>query len=215
MAMITDVVQTKKNNSQMYEVFVDGESLGLYHIESIIKHSIKKGIEVNATVLKDALNESTTLIAMEKVLNYISKAMKTQKDIEKYLKGKGYNDEIIACVIGKLKEYNYINDEIYVKYFISSKSKKEGNKKIRFELKNKGIEESIISKMLAENNEDLEMIKQLAEKYLKNKVRDYKTKTKLFAYLASKGFDYENINSVMRQYDFNGRESELFSVGED
>lgn len=211
MAMITEIKQTTKNKSQMYEVFVDGESLGLYHIEAIVKHSIKVGMEVDAEVLSNALKESTTLVAMEKVLNYISKSMKTQKDIEKYLKGKGYADNIIECVIRKLQEYNYINDEIYAKYFIASKSKKEGNKKIKFDLKNKGLDEKVIAEMLSENAEDLDVIKKLADKYLKNKVKDFKTKTKLFAFLASKGFEYDNINSVLRQYDFSGNNEDAFS----
>lgn len=211
MAIITEIKQTTKNKSQMYEVFVDGESLGLYHIETIVKHSIKVGMEVDAEVLANALKESTTLVAMEKVLNYISKSMKTQKDIEKYLKGKGYADNIIECVIGKLREYNYINDEIYAKYFIASKSKKEGNKKIKFDLKNKGLDEKVIAEMLSENAEDLDVIKNLADKYLKNKVKDFKTKTKLFAFLASKGFEYDNINSVLRQYDFSVNNEDAFS----
>ncbi len=211
MAIITEIKQTTKNKSQMYEIFVDGESLGLYHIETIIKHSIKVGMEVDVAVLDNALKESTTLVAMEKVLNYISKSMKTQKDIEKYLKGKGYGDDIIESVIAKLREYNYINDEIYAKYFIASKSKKEGNKKIKFDLKNKGLDEKVIAEMLSENAEDLDVIKNLADKYLKNKVKDFKTKTKLFAFLASKGFEYENINSVLRQYDFSGNNEDAFN----
>ncbi len=211
MAIITEIKKTTKNKSQMYEIFVDGESLGLYHIETIIKHSIKVGMEVDVAVLDNALKESTTLVAMEKVLNYISKSMKTQKDIEKYLKGKGYGDDIIESVIAKLREYNYINDEIYAKYFIASKSKKEGNKKIKFDLKNKGLDEKVIAEMLSENAEDLDVIKNLADKYLKNKVKDFKTKTKLFAFLASKGFEYENINSVLRQYDFSGNNEDAFN----
>ena len=211
MAIITEIKQTTKNKSQMYEVFVDGESLGLYHIETIVKHSIKVGMEVDVEVLANALKESTTLVAMEKVLNYISKSMKTQKDIEKYLKGKGYGDDIIENVIAKLREYNYINDEIYAKYFIASKSKKEGNKKIKFDLKDKGLDEKVIAEMLSENAEDLDVIKNLADKYLKNKVKDFKTKTKLFAFLASKGFEYDNINSVLRQYDFSGNNEDAFS----
>lgn len=211
MAIITEIKQTTKNKSQMYEVFVDGECLGLYHIETIVKHSIKVGMEVDVEVLANALKESTTLVAMEKVLNYISKSMKTQKDIEKYLKGKGYGDDIIENVIAKLREYNYINDEIYAKYFIASKSKKEGNKKIKFDLKDKGLDEKVIAEMLSENAEDLDVIKNLADKYLKNKVKDFKTKTKLFAFLASKGFEYDNINSVLRQYDFSGNNEDAFS----
>lgn len=206
MAVITDIVQTRKNKAQMFEVFVDGESLGLYHIETLVKHSLKVGLQVEEQVLKNALQESAVLIATEKTLNLLSKSMKTQKDIETYLKDKGFTPAVVECVIVKLKEYNYINDALYAKYFVTSKSKKEGNKKIFFDLKNKGVEESVIQDVLSKNGEDVNVIKQLAEKYLKNKLLDYRTKTKLFAYLASKGFEYENISSVIRQYNFSGCE---------
>lgn len=209
MAIITEINKTTKNKSQMYEIIVDGESLGLYHIETIVKHTLKVGMEVDAEVLANALKESAVLIATEKALNYISKSMKTQKDIEKYLRGKGYGENIVECVIGKLREYNYINDEVYAKYFIASKSKKEGNKKIKFDLKNKGIDEKVIAEMLSGSVEDVNVIKNLADKYLKNKARDFKTKTRLFSFLASKGFEYENINSVLRQYEFSASNEDI------
>lgn len=202
MALITDIVQTTKNKGQMYEVFVDGESLGLYHIETIVKHRIVKGSNVDVEKLTNALVESGTLLAMEKTLNLISKSMKTEKEIKDYLKCKNYNDKIIENVICKLNEYNYINDEVYAKYFVSCHSKKQGNKKLKFDLIKKGVSEEVINSVLDETEEDLQGLKHLAEKYLKNKVKDFKTKSKLFAHLASKGYNYDNINKVINEFDW-------------
>ncbi|MBQ8749850.1 MAG: regulatory protein RecX [Clostridia bacterium] len=202
MALITDIVQTTRNKGQMYEVFVDGESLGLYHIETIVKHRIVKGSNVDVEKLTNALVESGTLLAMEKTLNLISKSMKTEKEIKDYLKGKNYNDKIIENVICKLNEYNYINDEVYAKYFVSCHSKKQGNKKLKFDLIKKGVSEEVINSVLDETEEDLQGLKHLAEKYLKNKVKDFKTKSKLFAHLASKGYNYDNINKVINEFDW-------------
>ena len=42
MAIITDVVQTKKNAGKMCEIYLDGICIGLMHIEAIAKHRIKR-----------------------------------------------------------------------------------------------------------------------------------------------------------------------------
>lgn len=202
MAIITDIVQTKKNKSQMYEIFVDDESIGLYHIETIIKHNLQKNIEIEKTELETILIESNTLIAMEKTLNLISKSMKTQSEIKRYLKDKGFALKVVDNVINKLKEYNYLNDELYAKYYTNCNLVKFGKKKIRFELTKKGVDEKIIDAVLNEYDENVDAIKKLAEKYLKNKDKDFKTKAKLFSHLASKGFDFDNINKIISEFNW-------------
>ena len=54
----------------------------------------------------------------------------------------------------------------------------------------------------------------MAEKFIKNKPRDKKTAQKLFAHLSSKGFDFDDINKVIRKliYDFEQDEEENVDV---
>ena len=132
----------------------------------------------------------------------VSTSMKTKKEIVDYLKKKNYNQKVIDNVIAKLNEYNYINDEVYAKYYACCHCTKEGNRKLKFDLIKKGVSEEIVSKVLLDFDENLDDIRRIAEKYLKGKARDYKTKSKLFSHLASKGYDYDNINKVIGEFNW-------------
>ena len=202
MAIITNIVKTNKSKGQLYELFIDNESVGYYLLETIVKHNLKVGREVELQEVIDALNQTSIILATEKVLNLISKSMKSKNEILKYLKDKGYNIDVSNAVISKLEEYKYINDETYSKYYVASLSKKYGNKKIKFELLKKGISDNVVAAVLSENIENTDVVKELANKYLKNKILNYKTKTKLFSHLVSKGFEYDTINSVINKYNW-------------
>ena len=128
--------------------------------------------------------------------------MKTKQEVVKYLLDKGFNSDVANRVIEKLSEYNYINDEMYCKVYANFQNKKSGKKKIKYDLIKKGVDEKIIEGALENYEEDLSVIENLALKYLKNKQKDYKTKTKLFSHLASKGFDFENINKVINEFNW-------------
>ena len=55
--------------------------------------------------------------------------------------------------------------------------------------------------MLSEYQIDDEDVINLAQKYLKNKPQDEKTKQKLYRHLLSKGFTYEQVNKALSKLD--------------
>lgn len=208
MALITDLVQTKKNNKQMYEVYIDGENVGLYHLEIVVKHGLQVGKKIEREDLEKALIESSTILAMEKSLNYLSKAMKSKKEMIKYLYDKGYKKVVVDAVISKLEEYNYINDLTYAKYFLSTRESRQGNKKTKYELKTKGISDEIINELMEDREESADAIKTLADKFINKKAKTIENKNKLIRHLLSKGFEYASILNVIKEYNFVGNDNE-------
>ena len=80
-------------------------------METIIKHKLKVGLDVEKEFLDNIQLESEKQTALNKAVKYISKTMKTQKQVVDYLKGKGYVFQVINFVLEKLKEYNFVDDE--------------------------------------------------------------------------------------------------------
>lgn len=139
-------------------------------------------------------------------LYLIADCMRTEKNIrEKIAKGKTkYPDELVNQVIDNLKQYNYINDKEFAKRFIELNKNKFSKKVIKEKLYIKGINNDLIQELLADFNEESEI--SAAKKALYKKCKDYdnikneleyKEKSKLFAFLARKGFSYETIETVM------------------
>ena len=131
---------------------------------------------------------------------FISKSQKTQKQIKDYLTKKGFEDTIINYVLQKLEEYNFVNDEEYAKNFVKYKTKSSGKRKILMELKQRGVREDLAKNSVESFSKDEENIYSVAEKYLKLKERDFKTKQKAFRFLSSKGYESENILACLNKF---------------
>ena len=192
-----EVQKKNKNRVNLYlnEKFYCGLSL-----EAVVKYNLKVGQEIDEQKLEFLQTDSEKEIAQNKAISYISKYQKTEKELKDYLIKKGFDEEIVLEVIKKLKEYSFVDDDIYAKNFIKSKSKRSGKRKLSFELKKRGIDENLINENIKEYADDSETILPLCEKYLKNKPRDYKTKQKAYRFLSSRGFVSEDIIRTLNKY---------------
>ena len=194
--LITSIEEQKKHKDRV-NIYVDGNFFCGMSLMTCTKYHLKAGCEVDEDRLKFLTEELEKENAMEKALLHLSKRQKTKSEMEKFLLEKGFEANIIEYVIGKLEEYSYINDEKYVRDYIKSYINKEGAKKMEFALKMKGIDEELISSALQETEFDESVIMNLAQKYIKNRPLDLKTKQNLYRHLASKGFESDKIISVI------------------
>ena len=141
----------------------------------------------------------------ESSLRIIEKSSKTEKEVRDKLKLKGYEDNAINKSIEFLKEYNFINDNNYIKAFISYKLKSEGSQKIKYALIQKGIAKEIIHEELSNLNKENEkniainIAKKKFDIIKKKETDNYKISGKLYRYLISKGFEYDITNDVVKE----------------
>lgn len=200
MPKITDVVEQKKDKNRV-SIYLDGEFYCGLMREAAVKSLLKIGDEVSLENINSIRFESEKLTAFDKAIEYLSRSMKTRKQIFEYLKKKQYSDETIKYTIEKLQGYNYINDEEYAHAYVRTYSNRYGEHKIRYELKLKGVAEPLIENAL-KDVENSDTLLALAEKYMRNKTVDYATRGKLFKHLVSKGFDFDDIKAVISKiYD--------------
>lgn len=191
--MIVTKIEVQKKNKQRVNLYLDNEFYCGLSVETIMKNRIKEGQDLSLDLIDFLKNQTEKEIALSKAVSYISKSQKTLNEITKYLITKGFDEEVCNYVIEKMKEYNFINDELYAKNYIKFKNKNSGKKKIVLELKQKGLDDNLINNSTEEYVQDRNYIKKVAEKYLKNKERDIKTKQKAFRFLASRGYETEDI----------------------
>lgn len=138
-------------------------------------------------------------LAMNKALKFLAFKSRTEKEMREFLYEKEFWKPVVEKTIQKMKNYNYINDEEYAKNFINERKNTKGFKMIAYELKHKGINENIIQEILSECDNQEEAIEKIAKKFIKNKQKSENINEKLFRHLASKGFDFEEVQSVCRR----------------
>lgn len=123
--------------------------------------------------------------------------------------GAPISDEDIEAVIAKLYGMKILDDENFARYFIQNRNQIKGTseKKLRIELRNKGVSDSIISDVLSEDEfgEKIRDDKVEIMKMIEKKRRRGYDDAKLMQYLARQGFSYdlirESLSSVCEDVD--------------
>ena len=108
----------------------------------------------------------------------------------------------INAVIAKLYDLKILDDENFARYFAQNRNQIKGTseKKLRLELKNKGVDDRIIREVLAEDEfggkirDDRVEIRKMIEKKRRRGYDD----AKLTQYLARQGFSYDLIRESLR-----------------
>ena len=199
---ITDVTTQKKSTDRV-NIFVDGSYFGSMYVDSCIKHGIKKGLILELDELNNIMLESDKEIALNKTAKYISSKMKTVKEVKDYLYSKEYSKVVVDYVVGKLLEYKYLDDESYVLAYVNTYKSKYGVLKLKNNLIQKGIDAKYLEEYFAEYETDMDTVMNIAEKYMKNKDCSYDNLSKLYRHLASKGYSYDEINTVINKFKEN------------
>ncbi|MBO5926598.1 MAG: RecX family transcriptional regulator [Clostridia bacterium] len=191
MKTITDLKPQIKNGKRV-SVYLNGSYYCGLDIITVMKNRIKVGDEIEESKLVEIQREAEAGACFESALKYISKSVKTEKQVKIKLLEKGYLEEIVLETLEKLKDYKFIDDKDYSERYVSTYKNNKGKKLIELELKNKGISKNDIYESLELVENELETAIKIAEKYVKNKEKDAQTLQKCYKYLISKGFNYED-----------------------
>jgi len=200
MATITQLQVQKKNNDRI-NVFVDDKFFCGLTIDDMVKSNISVGMEVSEEFLANLLVKAGENDMYNKTLVYILRAPRTEVEIQRFLsRKKDCSPEMATRIITRLKTLNYINDEAYAKMFTASKHVRVSVRMIKQKLRSKGIKAENIANATADIVNQDELVKTVAEKYMRNKDIDPATMQKLYRYLVSKGFDYDIVNEIIEGY---------------
>lgn len=182
--------------SENYKIYLNESYALTLTLETIYKNNLKVDKEISTEQLEQIQFDNEKITAFEKAVNLLSKASKTKKDMEKYLKTKGYSSKIITYVTEKLEGYRYLDDKQFSESYIDGAKKFKGKRLIEQILLQKGVNKDIIKESLKELNQEQEVLL-LAEKYMKNKDKTSENKQKLYRHLLSKGFSYDEVGQAI------------------
>ena len=198
---ITAITPQVKDKTRC-NIYVDGRFCCGLTLETVVKNRLKAGQEVTQEGLERMQLESEKATALNKALVFLSATRKTEKEIRAHLTRKGYLPAVIAYVIEKLREYDFVNDNEYAEAYTESAAKRKGGRLIRMELRNKGIAEEAIESAVSgiDSEKELATAAGILEKYMRGKSADKPTLQKAYRHLIGKGFDYDIVKETLAKY---------------
>ncbi|MCM8795938.1 MAG: recombination regulator RecX, partial [Candidatus Omnitrophica bacterium] len=130
---------------------------------------------------------------------------RSEKEIYQRLKRKKFKESIIQQTLIFLRNKEFVNDVYFSQLWVESRLKRPfGLRRIKEELRLKGIDKEIINDVLEktkENYSEEEVVKQLVKERLRRlkKIEPQKAKQRLYSYLLRRGFSAEVITDVLNE----------------
>lgn len=111
---------------------------------------------------------------------------------------KGVSKELTVRVFERLVEKGYVDDEKFAHFWIENRNLRKGTsmRKLSAELSAKGVDRSIIDRLLDETDRQDE---NELQKIIAKKRHRYEDEQKFMAYLARLGFGYDDIKSALNE----------------
>lgn len=188
-------IKAQIKNQERVSIYIDGKydfSLDQGQLLSARLFTGKEITEKELQVLKD---ESAFGKALGRALDYIMRRPRSVKELRDYAWRKQWEPEMRDRVIARLQEKGYLDDVKFAEIWVRHRGlgKPISARKLRLELKQKGITDDVADAALAVGNEFNEQgaLRQLIAK----KRARYEDERKFIAYLMRQGFRYDDIRS--------------------
>jgi regulatory protein len=193
----------QQRNKERVNVYLDDEfAFGLALMEAV---HLKVGQTLTDEQIADLKDEDQYHKAYSRSLDYLSRRPRSRQEIERYLKGKEVPEPTIERVLARLTKAQLLDDLAFAHYWIENREsfRPRGVRALRYELRQKGLDETIINEAL--NSSELDEIdsayrvgaKQL---YRLQSIEDRREfQQRLATYLARRGFNWETIREVSEQ----------------
>jgi regulatory protein len=195
------ITNIEKLKGTKYNVYSDDELLFSSNEEELYKFGIYTDKEFTEEEIEDIQKYIGFTEAKSKALKYISYKKRSSYEVTNRLLALGFNEKVTNNVISYLEESDYINDYEYAKKYIKylSENRVLGIKRIKAELKKKGISNVIIEEHLDEidTSEYHKAEKLIKKKFKLIKEINIRETEKIKNFLYKKGYTNETINSVL------------------
>lgn len=206
--LITSIEPQKKANDRV-SIFIEGEfAIGL-HADVLISRGLSIGQSISESELSELVNEDSYFRARAKAYHLLSYRQRTHVELSRRLSKSGFSAHIIDRVMERLIELDMIDDEAYARAFSEARirSKGYGPRRIRTELYRKGVDSKIIETVLADAYQEKAadvLALEAARKYmrrLEGESDPQKRRSKLTAYLARRGFSFDQMTDAVTELE--------------
>lgn len=204
--MLITKLERQKKNHKRYNLYLEGEFYcGLYD-DTLLKYGLASGDEVTEKQIEDIRGFDEYIYGKKISFDYLSYRIRTISEIKKRLRKAKLQEEVIEKVITHLKELKLVDDEAFARQLVAEKIKNKPAGKRMIEKKffemgiPKQVGESVLNEMLDEETEKALALKVYEKLIPKISGLDkQEARKKIFAKLASRGFNFDIINEIIRE----------------
>lgn len=198
-------VEEQKRHPGRRSIYLDGRYAFGVDEEIAARFDLREGKEVEEDLLQEALGSEEARRAKNYSLNLLTIRARGEQELKTKLKAKGYNPGVVDGVIQDLMRVGLVDDFLFATTWAKDRmsARPRGIRLLRQELKAKGIEPEIVERVLTALRSEIDVTK-LALELARRKARALKgvepkkASSRLYAFLARRGFEMDAIRSAVR-----------------
>lgn len=201
------VTKIEPANKTRYKVYLDGQFAFALYKGELSRYKIREEQELDESLFQKLKNEIVVKRAKLRAMHLLNDMDRTESELRMKLKQGLCTEDVIDIAMDYVKSFGYIDDYRYAIHFIDIKRQSKSKKEIYAALVQKGVSAELIETAMEESygpEGEREAIRRLlAKKRYDIANADQTQMQKIYAFLARKGFRYEDIRQVVQYYNEN------------
>jgi regulatory protein len=196
---ITDL-RFQRHSKERVNVYLDRQyafGLGAVEAAQLQKGQVLSDAEIAALKAQD---ERTR--AFERALRFLSYRPRSQVEVERFLRRKAIAEDVICDVIARLEQAKYLDDEEFARFWLENRERfrPRGRRALRYELRQKGVSDEIITRLLDEVDDDVAAWLAVEGRLTRwAHLPGGEFRQKVVGYLSRRGFDYSTISLILEK----------------
>jgi regulatory protein len=204
-------IERQKRNPERVNVYLDGAFAFGLPLNVVVDFQLRTGRQLTPIEIEELKELDDTAKATESAIRLLTSRPRSVREIRDRLRRKDFDDETIERVIERLRDWRYIDDEAFARYWVENResNRPRGRRLLEQELRLKGVERETVAQAI----EDAEIDERAgALEIARAKLRSYRgeeeavARRRLGGFLARRGYGYDVIKPVL---------DELFGKNED
>jgi regulatory protein len=197
--MVISKISKAVKTEGRYNVFIDEKFAFSLDEAQLVKLGLRKGQELTEAEAAELKNESDFGKNYVRALDLISRRLRSEREIRDYGWRKQWSKANIERVVERLYERGYLDDEKFAAAFLRSlaANRSDSKRQVQLALRKKGIKTETIDKVIDESEDYSESA--ALKKLIAKKLSHYDDEKKMIAYLAKRGFRYDDIRQALNE----------------
>ena len=193
-------MEVHQRDRKRVRLFLDDEHA--LDLPLMVAARLRKGQTLTAAEVAELSGAEELQRAFDRALRFLSYRPRSVEEVRRYLVRKRAPDPLRAAVIERLRERGYLDDMEFARSWIANRQrfKPMGQRALRFELRQKGVDDEILDELLADVDEETAAFR--AAQSRRTRYRGYTRQAfrqKLSAMLRRRGFgEYAIREEVLR-----------------
>lgn len=209
--MVITRIERQKKHKRRFSIFSNDEFILGVHEDVLIRSGLRTGDQLDKKRLEELESAEESSLARESALRLLSRRQHSEKELRTKLLEREFDPSVVDSLLSDFRNLDLLNDRRFAAACVHDilMKRPSGTRHIKQQLRLKGVNETIVEEILKEQfgrDSELSLAREAAAKHMRRyrvsgkKIERLKQQKRLADFLARRGFDWETVSSVVKEF---------------